>query len=158
MNPRSLKSVLVLLAQILGPFGQIWVFHKFGWVFHKFTENGEFYIVRILTIRHKNRDACSSSLYLRNASQVSWGSLLKTRSWCRGEELCDHVKSCDLPRSLRILNDHVKAVWLAMYRGGNKMKKINFLVNPKWILLSFQYIRMVKKEFLIIGSILTLHI
>ena len=58
MNPRSLKSVLVLLAQILGPFGQIWVFHKFGWVFHKFTENGEFYIVRILTIRRKNRDAC----------------------------------------------------------------------------------------------------
>ena len=57
MNPRSLKSVLVLLAQILGPFGQIWVFHKFGWVFHKFTENGEFYIVRILTIRRKNRDA-----------------------------------------------------------------------------------------------------
>ena len=43
-------------------------------------------------------------------------------------------------------------------RGGNQMKKINFLVNPKWILLSFQYIRMVKKEFLIIGSILTLHI
>ena len=58
MNPRSLKSVLVILAQILGPFGQIWVFHKFGWVFHNFTENGEFYIVRILTIRHKNRDAC----------------------------------------------------------------------------------------------------
>ena len=49
-------------------------------------------------------------------------------------------------------NDTIKS------RGGNKMKKINFLVNPKWILLSFQYIRMVKKEFLIIGSILTLHI
>ena len=45
------------LAQILGPFGQIWVFHKFGWVFHNFTENGEFYIVWILTIRRKNRDA-----------------------------------------------------------------------------------------------------
>ena len=46
VNPRSLKSVLVLLvlAQILGPFGQTWVFHKFRWVFHKFTENGKFYI------------------------------------------------------------------------------------------------------------------
>ena len=43
-NVWSLKSVLVLLAQILGPFGQNWVFHKIGWVFHKFTENGEFYI------------------------------------------------------------------------------------------------------------------
>ena len=60
MNARSLQSVLVLLAQILGPFGQTWVFHKFGWVFHKFTENGEFYIVWIHTIRHKNRDACIS--------------------------------------------------------------------------------------------------
>ena len=50
MNAQSLQSVLVLLAQSLGPFGQTWVFHKF-------TENGEFYIVRILTIRHKNRDA-----------------------------------------------------------------------------------------------------
>ena len=73
MNPRSLKSVLVLLAQILGPFGQIWVFHKFGWVFHKFTENGEFYIVRILTIRHKNRDVCrlnlSTSLRIAMCSQ-----------------------------------------------------------------------------------------
>ena len=44
VNPRSLKSVLVLLAQILGSFGQIWVIHKFGWVFHKFIENGEFYL------------------------------------------------------------------------------------------------------------------
>ena len=56
----------------------------------------------------------SSSLYLRIASQVSWGSLLKTRSWCRGEELCTYVKSCDLPRSLRIINDHIKATWLAL--------------------------------------------
>ena len=58
VNPWSLKSVLVLLALILGPFGQIWVFHKFGWVFHKFTENGEFYKVWFhTTTRGKNRDA-----------------------------------------------------------------------------------------------------
>ena len=54
MNPRSLKSVLVLLAQILGPFGQNWVFHKFGWVF---TENGEFYMEWFHSVRDKNRDA-----------------------------------------------------------------------------------------------------
>ena len=59
LSPRSLKPVLVLLAQILGPFGQTWVFHKFGWVFHKFTENGEFYKVWFHTIRGKNRDARS---------------------------------------------------------------------------------------------------
>ena len=53
-----------------------------------------------------------------------------------------------------LFNDKI----FSLLGGGNQMKKINFLVNPKWILLSFQYIRMVKKEFLIIGSILTLHI
>ena len=79
MNAQSLQSVLVLLAQILGPFGQIWVFHKFGWVFHKFTENGEFYIVRILTIRHKNRDAWVIGLAVQrlnhSATLSSWSQL-----------------------------------------------------------------------------------
>ena len=59
MNARSLQSVLVLLAQILGPFGQTWVFHKFGWVLHKFTENGEFFNRWFLLLRDNNRDACS---------------------------------------------------------------------------------------------------
>ena len=54
-----MQSVLVLLAQILFPFGQTWVFHKFGWVFHKFTENGEFYNRWFLLVRDKNRDACT---------------------------------------------------------------------------------------------------
>ena len=67
MNAQSLQSVLVLLAQILGPFGQTWIFHKFGWVFHTFTENGKFYIVWIHTIRHKNKDACHSPLII-----LSW--------------------------------------------------------------------------------------
>ena len=57
---RSLQSVLVLLAQSLGPFGQTWVFHKLGWFFHKFTENGEFYIEWFHSLRGKNRDACDS--------------------------------------------------------------------------------------------------
>ena len=58
VNPRSLKSVLILLSQILGPLGQIWVFYKFGWVFYKFTENGEFFNGWFLPLRGKNRDAC----------------------------------------------------------------------------------------------------
>ena len=58
MNARSLQSVLVLLAQILGPFGQTWVFYKFGWVFYKFTENGEFLNRWFLLLKGKNRDAC----------------------------------------------------------------------------------------------------
>ena len=57
MNARSLQSVLVLLAQILGPFGQTWVFYKFGWVFYKFTKNGEFLNRWFLLVRGKNRDA-----------------------------------------------------------------------------------------------------
>ena len=65
-------DVIKILLDIRGPvneigfdppsadFGSIWSdlrFHKFGWVFHKFTENGELYIVWILTVRRKNRDA-----------------------------------------------------------------------------------------------------
>ena len=79
-NAQSLQSVLVLLAQILGPFGQTWVFHKFGWVFHKFTENGEFYIVRILTVRHKNRDAClQKRLACNDWCLIAW--LSKALPW-----------------------------------------------------------------------------
>ena len=98
MNARSLQSVLVLLAQILGPFGQTWVFHKFGWVFHKFTENGEFYIVRILTIRHKIRDAwIPFCLFWPNIGENIWKfwqiSLQKIRwilaAWC--------CRSCPMP-------------------------------------------------------------
>ena len=58
MNARSLQSVLVLLAQILGSFGQTWVFYKFGWVFYKFTEDGEFLNRWFLLQKGKNRDAC----------------------------------------------------------------------------------------------------
>ena len=64
MNAWSLQSVLVLLAQILGPFGQTWVFYKFGWVFYKFTENGEFLNRWFLRIRGKNRDAWETVLNL----------------------------------------------------------------------------------------------
>ena len=71
MNPWSLKSVLVLLAQILSPFGQTWVFHNFGWVFHKFSENGEFYIH---TITHKNRDACTQLFCLKKP--ICWNTII----------------------------------------------------------------------------------
>ena len=43
-------------------------------------------------------------------------------------------------------------------RGGNQMGNFNFLMIPKWILLSFQYIRMGEKEFLNLVTVLTLHI
>ena len=43
-------------------------------------------------------------------------------------------------------------------RGGNQMRNFNFLMIPKWILLSFQYIRMGEKEFLNLVTVLTLHI
>ena len=43
-------------------------------------------------------------------------------------------------------------------RGGNQMGKFNFLMIPKWILLSFQYIRMGEKEFLNLVTVFTLHI
>ena len=43
-------------------------------------------------------------------------------------------------------------------RGGNQMVKFNFLMIPKWILLSFRYIRTEKKEFLNLVTVLTLHI
>ena len=72
VNPRSLKSVLVLLAQILGPFGQSWVFHKFGWVFHKLTENGEFLNRWFLLLRDKNRDACDFIVHKTRSGEIMY--------------------------------------------------------------------------------------
>ena len=43
-------------------------------------------------------------------------------------------------------------------RGGTYKTKVNFLIVPRWILLSFQYIRPRKKEFLNLVSVLTPHI
>ena len=42
--------------------------------------------------------------------------------------------------------------------GGTYKTKVNFLMVPRWILLSLQYIRTGKKEFLNLKSVLTLHI
>ena len=77
MNARSLKSVLVLLAQILGPFGQTWVFYKFGWVFYKFTENGEFFNRWFLLLRGKNRDACFWSSSVLPPNLEMWPALFQ---------------------------------------------------------------------------------
>ena len=43
-------------------------------------------------------------------------------------------------------------------RGGTNKTKVNFFMVPRWILLSLQYIRMGKKEFLNLVTVLTLHI
>ena len=47
---------------------------------------------------------------------------------------------------------------LAVSRGGTYKTKVNFLMVPRWILLSLQYIRTGGKEFLNLVSVLTLHI
>ena len=80
MNARSLQSVLVLLAQILGPFGQTWVFYKFGWVFYKFTENREFLNRWFLLLRGKNRDACAVAVFFL-WPHFLWFSFRKTKSF-----------------------------------------------------------------------------
>ena len=43
-------------------------------------------------------------------------------------------------------------------RGGTNKTKVNFLMVPRWILLSLQYIRTGKKEFSNLEFVLTLHI
>ena len=71
MNARSLQSVLVLLAQILGPFGQTCVFFiNLAEFFYKFTENGEFLNRWFLRIRGKNRDACSEQYVELNGDKI----------------------------------------------------------------------------------------
>ena len=48
--------------------------------------------------------------------------------------------------------------WNLVILGGANKTKVHFLMVPRWILLSLQYIRTGKKEFSNLASVLTLHI